>query len=201
MLEPWVERSVLLPCCSSWFICTWMWDCPVCKPSSHLVCQPLPSHKSSPPRCPSPSLLPVWMNVSSLTPWLSDFYTVQFSGSSCCFFVFKFVVILLLVVQGGKVYLPMHPSWLEVLWVSFFKGKVRIIFPVIYIPWDHFHVRFILTNDNNNEHLSHIHGKFFYTVSFNASTSVRLTRISSNKQFNFTLKGTWKGTTNKAQCE
>ena len=28
-------------------------------------------------------------------------------------FVFIFVVVLLLVVQGGKVYLPMHPSWPE----------------------------------------------------------------------------------------
>ena len=31
------------------------------------------------------------------------------------FFVFQFVVVLLLVVQGGRVYLPMPPSWLEVL--------------------------------------------------------------------------------------
>ena len=30
-------------------------------------------------------------------------------------FVFQFVVVLLLVVQGGKVYLPTPPSWLEVL--------------------------------------------------------------------------------------
>ena len=37
------------------------------------------------PRCPSPSLLPVWMNVSSLTPWLSDYHTVRFSVSSDCF--------------------------------------------------------------------------------------------------------------------
>ena len=29
-------------------------------------------------------------------------------------FVFKFVVVLLLVVQGGTVCLPMTPSWLEV---------------------------------------------------------------------------------------
>ena len=36
------------------------------------------------PSCPSPLLLPVWMNVSSLTVWLSDFHTVQFSGSSGC---------------------------------------------------------------------------------------------------------------------
>ena len=55
------------------------------------------------------------MNVSSLTPWLLDFHTVQFSGSSgYLFFVFRFVVVLLLVVQGGKVYPPTPPSWLEV---------------------------------------------------------------------------------------
>ena len=30
------------------------------------------------------------------------------------FFIFKFVVVLLLVVRGGKVYLPMPPSWPEV---------------------------------------------------------------------------------------
>ena len=29
-------------------------------------------------------------------------------------FAFKFVAVLLLVVRGGKVYLPMPPSWLEV---------------------------------------------------------------------------------------
>ena len=31
------------------------------------------------PGCPSPPLLLVWMNVSSLSPWLSDFHTVRFS--------------------------------------------------------------------------------------------------------------------------
>ena len=49
------------------------------------VLQLPPCHKSSPPSCPSLPLLPVWMNVSSLTPWLSDFHTVQFSDSSGCF--------------------------------------------------------------------------------------------------------------------
>ena len=34
------------------------------------------------PGCPSPPLLSVWMNVSSLSPWLLDFYTVRFSVSS-----------------------------------------------------------------------------------------------------------------------
>ena len=39
------------------------------------VIELLPCHESSPPGCPSPPLLLVWMNISSLTPWLSDFYT------------------------------------------------------------------------------------------------------------------------------
>ena len=49
------------------------------------VCQPPPCCESSPPGCLSPCLLVVWMNVSSLSPWLSDFHTVQFSVSSGCF--------------------------------------------------------------------------------------------------------------------
>ena len=65
------------------------------------------------------------MNVSSLTPWLSDFHTGRFSGSSGYSFVFKFVVVLLLVVGGGKVYLPMPLSWLEVwLWFSWLILKI-----------------------------------------------------------------------------
>ena len=47
--------------------------------SCHLAVGPL--H----PSCLSPPLLPVWMKVSSLTPWLLDFHTVQFSGSSGSF--------------------------------------------------------------------------------------------------------------------
>ena len=35
-----------------------------------------PCDVSSPPSCLSPPLLLVWMNVSSLSPWLSDFHTV-----------------------------------------------------------------------------------------------------------------------------
>ena len=34
---------------------------------------------------PSPPLLPVWMNVSSLSPYLLDFHTVRFSVSCGCF--------------------------------------------------------------------------------------------------------------------
>ena len=76
-LEPWVAWSASLPSCSSWFICTRMWG--------HLVHQPPPCCESSLAGCPSPPLLPVWMNVSSLSPWLSDFHTVRFSVSSGCF--------------------------------------------------------------------------------------------------------------------
>ena len=50
-----------------------------------LVRQPLPHLEYSLPGCPSPPLLLVWMNVSSLSPRLSDFHTVQFSVSSGCF--------------------------------------------------------------------------------------------------------------------
>ena len=42
----------------------------------HCVQQSLPCCKSSPPGYPSPPLLLVWMNVSSLAPWLSNFHTV-----------------------------------------------------------------------------------------------------------------------------
>ena len=42
------------------------------------------------PGCLSSPLLPVWVNVSSLTPWLEDFYTVWFSGSSGCVLFFNF---------------------------------------------------------------------------------------------------------------
>ena len=101
VLEPWVAWSVLLPSCSSWFIQMQMWY--------HWVLQSPPCSRSSPPGCPSLSLLLVWMNVSSLTPWLWDFHSVCFSGNFGYFFVFKFVV-LLLVVWGGKVYLPTTPS-------------------------------------------------------------------------------------------
>ena len=94
-LEPWVAQSCLLPNCSSWFIHTEMWDCPVCKMLMCLVYQCLPGppypsscHLSINPLCPgclSPPLLPVWVNVSSLTPWLLDFHIVRFFVSSGCF--------------------------------------------------------------------------------------------------------------------
>ena len=50
-----------------------------------LVLQLPPFYESFVPGCLSPPLLQVWMNISSLTPWLSDLHIVQFSGSSGCF--------------------------------------------------------------------------------------------------------------------
>ena len=73
----------------------------------HCFHQPLPCRESSLPSCPSLTLLLVWMNVSSLTTCLSDF--LPYSLIFCqfwLFLVFKFVVVLLLVVRGGTVCLP-----------------------------------------------------------------------------------------------
>ena len=58
---------------------------PLHNPPPHWVCQLQPCREFSMPGCLSPPLLPVWMNVSSLSLWLSDFHTVCFSFSSSCF--------------------------------------------------------------------------------------------------------------------
>ena len=103
VLEPWVVQSDSLPSCSSQFIFMQMWY--------HRVLQPPFCHESSPPSCPSLPLLPVWMNVSSLSPCQTsrqfDFLSVL------VVFCFKIVVFFLLVVRGGTVCLPTPPSWLE----------------------------------------------------------------------------------------
>ena len=76
-LEPWVTWSVLLHSYSSQFIHTQMWDCLLCQLLPRPVCQPPPCCESSLPGFLTLPLLPVWINVSSLIPWLSDFHTVQ----------------------------------------------------------------------------------------------------------------------------
>ena len=111
MLEPWVAWSVSLPSCSSHFICTHMWD--------HLVCQLLPRPLRSSsyhvavhplhPRCPSLPLLSVWMNVSSLTPWLLDFHTVRFSGSYGCFLFLNWLLSFFWLCEEAQyIYLGLH---------------------------------------------------------------------------------------------
>ena len=88
-LEPWVAWSALLPRHSSRFIYVGMWGCRVCQPPPPCgVCQVQPGlphstichlagstspHLAASPLCPgclSPPLLQIWMNVSSLPPWL-----------------------------------------------------------------------------------------------------------------------------------
>ena len=58
------------------------YKCGTTSSTSHHLAYPvlqLPScHESSLPYFPFPPLLPVWINVSSLSPWLSDFHTVHF---------------------------------------------------------------------------------------------------------------------------
>ena len=65
-----------------WGLLAVAWPAPFHNPPPCCVRQPPPCHKSSTPGCQSPPLLPVWMNVSSLSPWLLDFHTVGFSVSS-----------------------------------------------------------------------------------------------------------------------
>ena len=104
-------QSVLLPGCSSPFIHMQMWG--------HLVCQLPPCHASSPSQLqvstPSTSLNECFFFNSLVVglPYSSTFWQIWL------FIVFKFVVFLLLVVQWGKVCLPMPPSWTEVRRANF----------------------------------------------------------------------------------
>ena len=115
-----------------------------CGTASHCLTCPvlqLPlCHTSSPrvqyfgyqhPGCSSPPLLPVWMNVSSLTPWLSDFYTVQFSGSIGCFLFLNLLLSFFWLCDEAKcIYLCLHLDWqsnyLSFLNASFMMGYIFI---------------------------------------------------------------------------
>ena len=57
-----------------------------------------------------PPLLPVWMNVSSFTPLLSDLHTVQFSGSSGCFLFLNWLLSFFWLYEEA-VCPPMLLSW------------------------------------------------------------------------------------------
>ena len=76
---------------------------------SFLVSQPqpcqglLPYHGSSPPICPSPFLLPFWMNVS-LTPSLSKFHAVRLSGSSGCLLFLNWLLSFFWLYEEAKLF-------------------------------------------------------------------------------------------------
>ena len=63
--------------------------CPVRSTIRHLSGSGHLAVSSESPGCPSLPLLSVWVNVSSLSPWLPDFHTVRFSVSSGCFLFLK----------------------------------------------------------------------------------------------------------------
>ena len=89
MLEPWVARSASLPTVYLVYLC------PANVGPRGLLVVGLPAHtppvlvppgpwESSPPRCPSPPLLLVWMNVNFFISFVSDSLAVRFSVSSGC---------------------------------------------------------------------------------------------------------------------
>ena len=94
-------QSTLLPSSSSQFLSTH--ECGTTWSTSHhfTACSLCPS-------CLSLPLVPVWMNVSSLTPWLSDFHTVWFSGSSACFLFLTLLLSFHLCKEAQCVYLHLH---------------------------------------------------------------------------------------------
>ena len=78
--------SVYLCAMCSHRVCPWS-DCLPLSSHTLPVSVPPQPHESSPPRCPSPPLLPVWMNVYFVFPW-------------CCA-PLSFDFLSVLVVQGG----------------------------------------------------------------------------------------------------
>ena len=74
--------------------------------------QPPPCCASSHPSCLCPPLLLVWMNVSSLTPWLLDFHIVRFSGNSGYFLFLNLLLFFFWLCEEVKCfYLCLHLVW------------------------------------------------------------------------------------------
>ena len=104
----------LAPQCSSWFTHTQVWYCPLHQPLLVLTQSSSCCLAVSPvcPSCPSLLLLLVWMNVSSLTPWLSDFHTVRFSVSSGYFLFLNLLLSFLWLCKEAQcIYLHVHLGW------------------------------------------------------------------------------------------
>ena len=82
------------------------------------LCQLPPCCESSPP------WLPISIPPTGLDGCFFNSLIVRLPYSSIfchfwLFFIFKFVIVVLLIVGGGKVYLPMPLSWPEVIFKSF----------------------------------------------------------------------------------
>ena len=110
-LEPWVTPQLFLPV---------YLHSNVGLPIPPAATLPVPVLQV-PPCCESS---PPWLPVSTPPTSLDECFffnslivRLPYSSIFCQFwlvFIFKFVVVLLLVVRVGTVYLPMLPSWLEV---------------------------------------------------------------------------------------
>ena len=82
---PQSATSLVLPATTLWGLLVAAWLAPFHNPPLHWVRQPLPCCESSLPQLPISAPPTGLDNVSSLSPWLLDFHTVQFSVSSGCF--------------------------------------------------------------------------------------------------------------------
>ena len=91
-------------------------------PSSHCLATS-PLHLG----CPSLPILPVWMNVSSLTPLLLDFHTVQFSGSLGCFLFLNLLLSFWLAKEAQCIYLCLHLGQKSLSIVNFLFKLVNFL--------------------------------------------------------------------------
>ena len=98
-------------------------------PAATLPCpvlQPLPCQEWSPHSCLSLPLLQVWMNVSSLNPWLSNFHTVWFFVSSGCFLFLNLPLSFFwLCKEAHCVYLHLHRSWHKHLFSTYIVSFIE----------------------------------------------------------------------------
>ena len=99
---------------SLWGLLAAAWPAQFHNPPPRWVRQSPPCHESSPSLLPVSAPLPVWMNVSSFSPWLSDSHTVQFSVSSGCFLFLNLLFFFWLCKEAKYIYLCFYlgqKSW------------------------------------------------------------------------------------------
>ena len=107
------------PATTLWDLLAVAWPSPLHNPPPRWVCLPLPCCMSSPPRPPVSTPPMVWMNVSSLSPRLSDFHTILFSVSSVFLFVFKLLLSFFWLCEEAQcVYLCLHLGFSPGLWIQ-----------------------------------------------------------------------------------
>ena len=106
------------------------WSARECGTVWSVTCYPTPQNPPLPPATACPKSSPPQLPISAPPTSLDECFffkslVVRLPYSSIfwqfwLFFVFKLVVILLLVVQGSKAYLPMLPPWLKVYYYYYY---------------------------------------------------------------------------------